>query len=84
MGIFKFEGPGLLIRHSCIGCTHLSSKLFLSGRHPIYEYHCNHESVNKPPEGFPPYKEGKYIGQDSYTPSWCPMGRKNSDTKESR
>ena len=83
MDVFRFEGPSLCIRHSCMGCIHLSNKMLISGRHPIYEYHCNHDAVNKPPDGFPPYKDGKYIGQNPYTPSWCPMTHKNSGSAES-
>ena len=83
MSILEFEGPSLSIRETCSMCKYLHKQMLCSGRHPIYEYCCKHGKADYIPAPFVPPENGRYIGQDPYTPSWCPLSRKNSDSVES-
>ena len=70
------EGPTKIeySAYHCTGCKWLCSKLFMSGPRPIYNYFCTHEGADN---GLPfvPLFEGEdnMIGENDYTPDWCPI-----------
>lgn len=61
----------------CQGCPHHSRQLVKSGKNPIREHNCNHPRfINFLNMGLLK-RDGRNIGQDSKTPSWCPFLTKN-------
>ena len=61
------EGYYQHTQKSCGLCKWHKQTMIHSGRNPLYHHFCNH------PKGRDSLGEN-FIGEDSYTPDWCPVG----------